>query len=136
VITLDTSGIIAYINAGDTAHQACREAIDQDNGPYIIPAAVLAEVGWFLETKLPPIAEQTFLDDLREQVYTTDWSAGDIPRIQDLVDRYRDLRLGIADAAVIACAERNRGRVLTTDRRHFPVVARGEGTITVLPSLS
>jgi predicted nucleic acid-binding protein len=134
VITLDTSGIIAYINAGDRAHQACRETLEQDMGPWIIPAAVLAEVGWFLETKLPPIAEHTFLDDLRDHIYTTDWHAGDIPRIHDLVERYRDLKLGIADAAVIACAERNIGRVLTTDRRHFPVVARGEGTITVLPA--
>jgi hypothetical protein len=28
----------------------------------------------------------------------------------------------------------DRGRVLTSDRRHFPVVARGEKTITVLPA--
>jgi predicted nucleic acid-binding protein len=33
---------------------------------------------------------------------------------------------------VIACAERNGGRVLTLDRRDFDVVA-GEGVITVLP---
>jgi hypothetical protein len=39
--------------------------------------------------------------------------------------------LGAADAAVVACAERNGGRVLTVDR-DFGVVA-GEGTITVLP---
>jgi predicted nucleic acid-binding protein len=49
------------------------------------------------------------------------------------MERYESLGLGLADAAVIACAERHRGRVLTFDRRHFPVVAQGEGTITVLP---
>ncbi len=49
-------------------------------------------------------------------------------RVRELVRRYADLPLGFADAAVTACAERHRGRVLTTDYRHFPVVARGEKT--------
>jgi hypothetical protein len=38
-----------------------------------------------------------------------------------------------SDAAVIACAERSGGRVLTFDLRDFGVVA-AEGTITVLPA--
>lgn len=50
----------------------------------------------------------------------------------NLVRRYADLELGLVDAAVIACAERNGGRVLTLDLRHFGVVAR-EGTITIVP---
>jgi predicted nucleic acid-binding protein len=49
-----------------------------------------------------------------------------------LIGRYADLPLGLTDAMVVACTERNGGRVLTLDRRHFGVVA-GEGTITVLP---
>ncbi len=57
---------------------------------------------------------------------------GDLPRIRDLVRRYADLPLGYVDAAVIACAERHGGRVLTLDRRHFGVVAR-EGTISLRP---
>jgi uncharacterized protein len=47
--------------------------------------------------------------------------------------RYPDLELGFTDAAVIACAERNGGKVLTFDRRDFDVVAR-EGRITILPA--
>jgi predicted nucleic acid-binding protein len=56
----------------------------------------------------------------------------DLARIRMLVNRYDDLRLGFADAAVIACAERYGGRVLTLDLRHFGVVAR-QGTITIVP---
>lgn len=40
--------------------------------------------------------------------------------------------LGFVDAAVIACAERTGGRVLTFDRRAFGV-AVAEGAITILP---
>jgi len=54
-------------------------------------------------------------------------------RIRELVLRYADLELGFTDSGVIACAERNGGKVLTFDRRDFEVVAR-EGRITILPS--
>jgi predicted nucleic acid-binding protein len=45
---------------------------------------------------------------------------------------YAELPLGFADAAVVACAERSRGRVLTLDLHDFVVVARA-GSITILP---
>jgi predicted nucleic acid-binding protein len=57
----------------------------------------------------------------------------DFARVRTLVRRYADLPLGLVDAAVLACAERNGGRVLTLDWRHFGVVAR-VGRITVLPT--
>jgi len=49
-----------------------------------------------------------------------------------MIRRPRKLTLGYADAAVIACAERNGGRVATFDVRHFAAVAR-EGTIQIVP---
>jgi predicted nucleic acid-binding protein len=55
---------------------------------------------------------------------------GDFVRMRALVARYDNLNLGLADAAVVACAERHGGRVLTTDRRDLRVVA-GEGRISV-----
>ncbi|MBV9282800.1 MAG: PIN domain-containing protein [Chloroflexi bacterium] len=133
MITLDTSGLLALINTGDRDHAACRAVFERDGGPFIIPVATLSEIAWTLETKLHSRVEDSFLDDLADEVYTLDWHQRDVPRVRELSRRYRDLRLGIADAAVIACAEPHGGRVLTTDRRHFPVVARGERTITVLP---
>jgi predicted nucleic acid-binding protein len=66
--------------------------------------------------------------------YTIDYGETDLARIRELVARYADLSLGFVDAAVIACAERSGGRVLTFDLRDFGVVA-AEGTITVLPAL-
>ena len=60
-----------------------------------------------------------------------DCGADDFPRIGELLDRYADLRLGLADAAVVACAERRRSRVLTLDFRDFVPVAR-EGRIELV----
>jgi predicted nucleic acid-binding protein len=54
----------------------------------------------------------------------------DLPRISALMTRYRELTL--ADAGVVACAERNGGHVLTFDRGCFEPIAR-DLPITLVP---
>lgn len=88
-----------------------------------------------IERRLPSQALTAFLRDLENGGYLLDCGEGDFLRIRALVERYADLPLGFADAAVIACAERHGGRVLTLDRRHFGVVAR-EGHIIIAPTWS
>jgi predicted nucleic acid-binding protein len=132
VLTLDTSGFLALLNGDDPGHEPCRHVFDEDEGPYFISIAVLSEIAWFLENRFQVGSEKEFLRDLKDGAYTLDWDAADLGRIDALTERYRDLPLGLADAAVIACGVRHGGRVLTTDRRHFPVVARSE-PITVVP---
>ena len=133
MITLDTSGLFAALNRTDPHHRACLEVLEADYGPRIIPTGILAEISYILEGRGGIRALSTFLEDLESRAYILDCGDRDISRIRQLVERYANLPLGFADAAVIACAERHDGRTLTTDRRHFPVVARGERTITVLP---
>lgn len=72
-----------------------------------------------------------FFEDIEQEEYLLDCGESDFSRIRQLIARYGDLPLGFADAAVITCAERRSGRVLTYDQRHFPVVVR-EGTITLV----
>lgn len=132
-VTLDTSGIYAIINRGDPDHEHVLQARNTERGPYIVPSGILAEIAYMLEATLPLPALEALLDDLAAGAYALDCGERDFPRISGLIRRYADLHLGFADAAVIACAERHGGRVLTLDRRDFDVVARGEGTITVVP---
>jgi uncharacterized protein len=57
----------------------------------------------------------------------------DIRRMAKLVETYRDLPLGIVDAAVIAIAERLRlTEIATLDHRHFTVVRPQHTTAFVL----
>ena len=121
------------VDRDDARHRQSVDTAAQERGLLLTSTPILAEIAWFLEQRFRPVVAQAFLDDLRSGAYVLDWNAGDIVRIQQLTRRYSDLPLGIADATVIACAERNGGSVLTTDFRHFPVVARGQGTLTVLP---
>jgi uncharacterized protein len=79
------------------------------------------------------------LNDLAEDVYqVAGFTAQDAERVASLVQRYADLKLGLADAhtMVLAAPERyGTTRVLTFDRRHFRAVKPLQGGVfTVLPA--
>jgi predicted nucleic acid-binding protein len=132
VITLDTSAIFALLDRRERHHGQVREALTADPGPYLVPAGILAEIAYLVENTLGGNAFDAFLSDLEEGTYRLQCGDEDLPRIRELTRRYGDMPLGFADAAVVACAERNGGRVLTLDLRHFGTVAR-EGKLTILP---
>jgi uncharacterized protein len=93
-----------------------------------VPAVAVGELSHLVESRLGPEALDLLLADLEERALHLDCGEHDLPRVRDLVGRYP---LDFVDAAVIACAERNGGRVLALDP-DFHIVAR-EGTISVLP---
>jgi predicted nucleic acid-binding protein len=132
VLTLDTSGIFATLDWGDRNHSAARRILEEDQGPYLVPAGIMAEVGYMIERRMGLQALDAFLDDLQSRAFALDCGDQDLPRVRELLGRYADLRLGFADAAVVACAERNGGTVLTFDLRDFSVIA-GEGRIRIAP---
>lgn len=132
MITLDTSGLFALLNRRDPAHAKVRRALLSDPGPYLVPAGILGEITYLLERRYGVRTLDTFLADLENGTFRLECGDDDLRRVRVLVDRYADLPLGFADAAVIACAERSGGAVLTLDRRDFGVVAR-EGKIVILP---
>jgi predicted nucleic acid-binding protein len=132
VIVLDTSGLFAALASDDVHHVEAASVLDTDTGPFVMPAGILAEVGYMIETRLGARVVDAFLDDLITGAFTFECDEADLPRIRQLVNRYEDMPLGVADAAVIACAERTGGRILTFDRRDFGVVAR-EGRVHLVP---
>ena len=131
MITLDTSGLVAIFDDRDRWHSEAMSIIESNKGANILPSNVMAEIAYILESRIGPLQLLRFLDDVESGGYTLDCGSQDIPRIRELVQRYSDMSLGFADAAVIACAERNGGRVLTRDFRHFSAVAR-ELNLTLL----
>lgn len=131
MITLDTSGLFALLNRHDPDHKRAAEALAYAGAPYLVPSGILAEIMYLLERRMPA-AVDAFLADLESRAFTVDCGDADFPRVRSLVARYGDLPLGYADAAVVACAERSGGLVLTLDVRDFGVVAR-EGAIRIVP---
>jgi hypothetical protein len=132
VLTIDTSGLLALMDRRDENHRAAIREAEADDGPLIVPAGILSEAAYMIEGRVGSRFVAAFVSDLASGALALDCGADDFARIETLLARYEDLRLGFTDASVVACAERNGGRVLTFDRRDFSVVAR-EGTITLVP---
>ena len=133
LITLDTSALLALLNRRDPDHQQVRAVFLEDEGPHIVPAGILAEIGYLVERRLGASVLDALLADIESGALSFECGEEDLSRIRGLVRRYADLPLGFADAAVIACAERHGGRVLTLDTRDFGVVAR-DAKITLFPA--
>ncbi len=132
LITLDTSGLFALVNRRDPDHENVKAAFLADGGPYLVPAGILAEIGYLVERRLGERVLDAMLGDLESRALSLDCGDDDVPRVRELVKRYEDLPLGLADAIVIACAERHGGRVLTLDS-DFAVVGR-EQKISLVPA--
>lgn len=131
MVTLDTSALLALLDRREPNHEHAARALEEAGPPYLVPGAVLGEIAYLVERRLGLRALDALLDDLESGALGLECGEDDVPRVRALVQRYADLALGLVDAAVVACGERNGGNVLAFDR-DFSVVAR-EGTIAVLP---
>jgi uncharacterized protein len=127
VIICDTGPLVAAALANDADHAACVKLftdLHEAGTELLVPATVVAEVGYLLAREAGPRVESLFLRSLADGDFSAiDLTAGDYARMADLVTTYGSLPLGTTDASVIALAERFRlAEVATLDRRHFTVV--------------
>jgi hypothetical protein len=133
----DSGAIYGLYNRRDRHHRALRGTIAHEPGAILVPAAILSEVDYLLGAKLGVSAELDFLDDVLKGAFTLEpFTLADLRRSRELVDQYRSLDIGLADAAVVATAERlETRRILTVDERHFRVVRASDGKpFTLLPA--
>jgi uncharacterized protein len=124
VLIVDTGPLLATADRADKDHVACRELLENDEGPLVTTAMVIAEAAYLIDRQLGPKAEASLYASIIEgQIEVAGLDINDWQRIQDLVATYADLRLGGTDASVIALAERRgTNRIATLNRRHFAVV--------------
>src|SRR5712692_9359003 len=136
-LVADSGGIYALYDSDDHYHRTVVQAIDNNPGPIIIPMAILAEIDYLLRAHLGIDSELDFLDGILTGAYTLEpLRDTDLDRCRDLVLKYRDLDVGLADAAVVATAERlGINRILTVDERHFRAFRSKRGRpFTLLPA--
>ncbi|MGH7758909.1 MAG: type II toxin-antitoxin system VapC family toxin [Candidatus Dormibacteria bacterium] len=122
IAVVDSGPLYAAADLDDADHERSLAALSAPGLQLVIPAMVVAEVTYFIGTRLGPGAEARFLLSLAqlevEAPIRQDWE-----RIAELVTQYQDFPLGGTDAAVIALAERlGATTVVTLDRRHFSAV--------------
>jgi len=125
----DSGAIYGLYNRRDRHHRALRAAIANELGAILIPTAILSEIDYLIVAKLGLGAELDLLDDILAGAFTLEpFTAADVRRSRELIDQYSTLNIGLADAAVLATAERlSIRRILTVDERHFRVVRSADG---------
>lgn len=136
MLVIDAGPLVAAAATADRNHERCVTLLANAPRPLVVPTLVVTEVAYFLGDRIGQVAEQAFARSLRdgelvvEPVEPRDWT-----RVCELLDRYRDLPLGIVDATVVATCERLGADTLATlDRRHFSVVRPSHcAALTLLP---
>jgi predicted nucleic acid-binding protein len=76
------------------------------------------------------------LDEVARGVYRLEsFDDKDVASAQQVIERFRELEVGLADASVVVLADRYRTRdLLCTDQRHFrQLSARGRKPFRLLP---
>jgi predicted nucleic acid-binding protein len=121
VIVVDTSGLLAAIDADQRDHGAALRAFQDDPGPFLLSPFVLAELDHLLLARVSAWAEHALLEEVAGGAYElVPFDADDVAAAVAVIDRYHELSIGLADASVAVVAARARTtRLLTLDERHF-----------------
>jgi predicted nucleic acid-binding protein len=136
MLVVDAGPLVAAAAVDDRHHERCVALLSKAPPPLLVPALVVTEVAYFLGDRMGPSAERAFAGAIREgELLVEPVDRSDWPRIVELLDRYRDLSLGIVDASVVTACERLGAETLATlDRRHFSVVRpRHCDALTLVP---
>lgn len=120
-VLVDAGPLVALIDADDSHHETCVETLRSLRDPLITVWPAFTEAmyllggSWRGQTALWSRVETDALTIAPLDV-------GDAPRMRELMEKYRDLPMDLADAALVRIAEReNLTRVFTLDRRHFSI---------------
>jgi hypothetical protein len=125
---VDTSGLLSAMDASDPLQARSAAALRSARGPRLLSPFVLAELDHLLGRRVNLAAARRLLDEVVRGAYRLEpFGSEDIEQAGAIIDRYRDLDLGLADASIVVLAERHGiADLVTLDERHFRAV-RGPG---------
>lgn len=134
MVLVDAGPLIALI-AEDNHHERCKaafSALDESMGtvwPVITEAMYLLSFSWKAQEALWEMIERKVVDLIMAESET-------LPRIRDLMRKYKDLPMDLADATLVAVAEREKiRRIFTLDRRDFEVYRPAKiGRFVIFPT--
>lgn len=136
MIIADTSGLFALFNRKEPDHHAVAKAVGEETEPLVVSPFVLAEVDYLAATRLGVAAESAILEELSSGAYQlAAFTQADLISARNIIERYGDQQIGLADVSLLVLADRHRTRsILTLDHRHFDVVRPlSGGRFRILP---
>lgn len=111
---------MAAANRRDDAHALAVELVTRLGRDLVVPGAVIVEVDYLLRSRVGPHAARLFGAALAAGEHGVAFlSPALLRRAVEIDARFADLDLGLADATVMALAERHDCPILTFDFEHF-----------------
>jgi predicted nucleic acid-binding protein len=136
MILIDAGPLVALISASDHHHSSCRATLVRIDEPIATVWPAFTEAMYLLRRSWPA---QSALWKMvqREAIGIMPLTVDDAWRMHELMEKYQDLPMDLADAALVRVAEReNVRRIFTLDRRDFSVYRpQGVGRFNILPAL-
>lgn len=137
VLLLDAGALIASATKGDVRHEDVRAILEMAKQPLVTSQLVLAEVDHMLMTRGSVDIEAAFIADVGAGAYQADClSPEEFHLANQVILRYRDLKVGLADASLVVLAARyGSDTIVTLDERCFRAMSPlTGGHFTLLPA--
>ena len=133
---LDVSFLVAAVDASDINHAAARAWLRRVDEPLLVCALTLGDADLVLQSALGQPPTLALLESLgRAQIRLVAPADADLARAADLLREYAEHRPRLADALLVAAAERlGASRIATFDRRPIAVLrAAGRRGVALEP---
>ncbi|HBC43112.1 MAG: type II toxin-antitoxin system VapC family toxin [Pseudanabaena sp.] len=122
MIIVDTGFWLALIDEGDPYHQKAVMALEKyNNEPLITTWCVITETTYLLLSRLGTQAAINFIESLHQGFFTIfPLENTHTSRIIELMKKYADLPMDLADASLVVLAEHlGHGKIFSVDQRDF-----------------
>jgi uncharacterized protein len=117
MIIVDTGAFVALLDKQDDAHDQAKKVFSKITEPLISTCPVITEVCFLLNHPAKCKFLQGVAGDLFEVFHL---QSQHVNRMIELIERYSNLPMDLADASLVVLAEHlEHGRILTLDRRDF-----------------
>ena len=105
-IILDTGPLVAYLRGSDQYHEWARQQFRQYRSPFLTCEPVLTETAFLLSryggtVNVEPLLMLVTAGALEVVLRLSD----EVPRLQELMRRYRNIPMSLADACLVRMAE-------------------------------
>ena len=122
---VDAGPLVALLDRSDVHHAACITALRTLRDPLVTVWPAFTEATYLLGSSWP--GQKALWSRVETGALTlAPLDESDATRMRELMEKYRDLPMDLADAALVRIAEReDLTRIFTIDRRHFSIYRPG-----------
>ncbi|HEV2714910.1 MAG TPA: PIN domain-containing protein [Terriglobales bacterium] len=135
-VLVDTGPIVAILSRRDQYHEICVEALRSLPGPLFTCWPVITEAAWLL--RRDGIAVQKLVNSIDTGfLELLPLASADAKPVASILKKYRNIRIQLADAALVHIAGRDGlDTIFTLDQRDFSVYRLPKGrAFHIIPQL-